>query len=199
MIQDSARAGHIVVACGGGGIPIVRDENRDYEGVEAVIDKDLTSSVLAAEIGAELLIILTDVPQVYVHYGKPEQKALGAVTLEEIEALQREGHFAKGSMGPKVEAIVNFLKAGGKRGLITSPARLADAMDGRADAFRREDLTDWRPAPWAVRATANTTDTPPKRIAFRNRPATPSPPPAPALPRRTAAGTGTGQSSGGFR
>ncbi len=132
MIRDAASAGHIVVACGGGGIPIVRGENRDYEGIEAVIDKDLTSSVLAAEIGAELLIILTDVPQVYVHYGKPEQKALGAVTLEEIEALQAEGHFGKGSMGPKVEAIVNFLKAGGKRGLITSPARLGDAMDGRA-------------------------------------------------------------------
>ena len=132
MIHDSASAGHIVVACGGGGIPIVRGEDRDYEGVEAVIDKDLTSSVLAAEIGAELLIILTDVPQVYVHYGKPEQRALGAVTLEEIEALQAEGHFGKGSMGPKVEAIVDFLRAGGKRGLITSPARLADAMDGRA-------------------------------------------------------------------
>ena len=132
MIHDSASAGHIVVACGGGGIPIVRGENRDYEGIEAVIDKDLTSSVLAAEIGAELLIILTDVPQVYVHYGKPEQRALDAVTLKEIEALQAEGHFGKGSMGPKVEAIVNFLKAGGKRGLITSPARLGDAMDGRA-------------------------------------------------------------------
>jgi carbamate kinase len=132
MIRDSARAGHIVVACGGGGIPIVRGEDRDYEGIEAVIDKDLTSSVLAAEIGAELLIILTDVPQVYVHFGKPEQRALDAVTLKEIEALQAEGHFGKGSMGPKVEAIVNFLKAGGKRGLITSPARLGDAMDGRA-------------------------------------------------------------------
>ena len=132
MIRDSARAGHIVVACGGGGIPIVRGEQRDYEGIEAVIDKDLTSSVLAAEIGAELLIILTDVPHVYVHYGKPEQRALDAVTLKEIEALQAEGHFAKGSMGPKVEAIVNFLKSGGRRGLITSPARLVDAMDGRA-------------------------------------------------------------------
>jgi carbamate kinase len=133
MIRDSARAGHIVVACGGGGVPIIRRrEDNDYEGIEAVIDKDLTSSVLAAEIGAELLVILTDVPQVYVHYGKPEQQALGAVTLEEIERLQGEGHFARGSMGPKVEAIVNFLKAGGKRGLITSAARLSDALDGRA-------------------------------------------------------------------
>jgi carbamate kinase len=132
MIRDSARAGHIVVACGGGGIPIIRGKDNDYEGIEAVIDKDLTSSVLAAEIGAELLIILTDVPQVYVNYGKPDQRALGAVTLEEIEARQAEGHFARGSMGPKVEAIVGFLRAGGKRGLITSPARLADALDGRA-------------------------------------------------------------------
>jgi carbamate kinase len=132
MIRDSAKAGHIVVACGGGGIPIIRGRERDYEGIEAVIDKDLTSSVLAAEVGAELLIILTDVPQVYTQYGQPGQKALGAVTLEEIEALQKEGHFGKGSMGPKVEAIVNFLRAGGKRGLITSPAKLGDALDGRA-------------------------------------------------------------------
>jgi len=132
MIRDSARAGHIVVACGGGGIPIIRREDNDYEGIEAVIDKDLTSSVLAAEIGAELLIILTDVPQVYVHFGKPEQQALGAVTVEEVESLYAAGHFARGSMGPKVEAILGFLKAGGKRGLITSPARLADALDGRA-------------------------------------------------------------------
>jgi carbamate kinase len=70
---------------------------------------------------------------VNVRYGKPDQKALGAVTLEEIESLQQEGHFAKGGIEPKAEAIVNFLKAGGKRGLITSPARLVDAMDGRAD------------------------------------------------------------------
>lgn len=132
MIRDSARAGHIVVACGGGGVPIVHGPQGDYQGIEAVIDKDLTSSVLAAEIGSELLIILTDVSQVYVHYGQPQQQALGAVTLEEIERLQGEGHFAQGSMGPKVEAIVTFLKAGGKRGLITSPDRLADAMDGRA-------------------------------------------------------------------
>ena len=132
MIRDSARAGHIVVACGGGGIPIIRREDNDYVGIEAVIDKDLTSSVLAAEIGAELLIILTDVPQVYVHFGKPEQQALGAVTVEEVESLYAAGHFARGSMGPKVEAILGFLKAGGKRGLITSPARLADALDGRA-------------------------------------------------------------------
>lgn len=133
MIQDSARSGHIVVACGGGGIPIIRKEGtNDYEGVEAVIDKDLTSSVLASEIGAELLIILTDVPQVYVNYRKPDQRALGAVTIEEIEALFEAGHFPAGSMRPKVEGIINFLKAGGKRGLITNPDSLNDALEGRA-------------------------------------------------------------------
>jgi carbamate kinase len=132
MIRDSARAGHIVVACGGGGIPIIRKDNEDYEGIEAVIDKDLTSSVLASEIGAELLVILTDVPQVYVDHRKPSQRPLGAVTIEEIEEYQAAGHFAAGSMGPKVEAIIAFLRAGGKRGLITDPPSLSDALDGRA-------------------------------------------------------------------
>ena len=132
MIRDSARAGHIVVACGGGGIPIIRKENNDYEGIEAVIDKDLTSSVLASQIGADLLIVLTDVPQVYVNHRKPYQRTLGAVTIEEIEALQAAGHFPPGSMGPKIEAIIEFLRAGGKRGLITNPDSLGEALDGRA-------------------------------------------------------------------
>ena len=133
MIRDSARAGHVVVACGGGGIPIIRKEDtNDYEGVEAVIDKDLTSSVLASEIGAELLIILTDVPQVYVNYRSADQRTLGAVTIEEIEELFAAGQFPAGSMGPKIEAIVTFLRAGGKRGLITNPDSLGEALEGRA-------------------------------------------------------------------
>jgi len=132
MIRDVARAGHVVVACGGGGVPIVRGDNNAYQGVEAVIDKDLTSAVLAAEIGADLLIILTDVPQVYAHYRQPTQRALGAVTIEEIEALQAAGHFSAGSMGPKIEAVIQFLRTGGKRALITSPDRLSEALDGRA-------------------------------------------------------------------
>lgn len=133
MIRDSARAGHIVVACGGGGIPIIRkDATNDYEGVEAVIDKDLTSSVLAQEIGAELLIVLTDVPQVYVNHRAANQRALGAVTIEEIEELFAAGHFPPASMGPKIEAIMTFLRNGGKRGLITDPASLTEALEGRA-------------------------------------------------------------------
>jgi carbamate kinase len=132
MIKDSALAGHIVVAGGGGGIPIHRLENNDYEGIECVLDKDLTSAVLASEIGAELLVILTAVPKVYLHYGKPTQMALGAVTMEEIEQHIAAGHFPAGSMGPKIEAIHDFLQRGGKRGLITDPEHLRDALDGKA-------------------------------------------------------------------
>ncbi len=132
MIADAARAGHIVVACGGGGIPIKRDDKGKYAGVEAVIDKDLTSSRLATDVGAALLIILTAEQQVYTDFGKPSQKALSAVTLEEIEKLHEEGHFPPGSMGPKIQAVINFLKEGGRRALITDPDSLPLAIDGRA-------------------------------------------------------------------
>ena len=132
MIRDTARAGHIVVACGGGGIPIKKNPDDSYAGVEAVIDKDLTSSVLAADIGAALLVILTAVPQVYLNYGTRDQRALGAVTLEELEALYAQGHFPAGSMGPKIEAVIHFLGHGGRRALITNPESLPHAIEGRA-------------------------------------------------------------------
>ena len=132
MIRDAALHGHIVVACGGGGIPIKKNPDDSYVGIEAVIDKDLTSSVLATDIGAGLLIILTAVPQVYVNFGRPDQQALGAVTLEELERLFDEGHFAPGSMGPKIEAVMHFLQAGGRRALITNPESLPLAIEGRA-------------------------------------------------------------------
>ncbi len=132
MIRDAVRQGHIVVACGGGGIPVYRKPDGQYGGVEAVIDKDLTSSVLATNIGAELLVILTAVPQVYASFGTPEQRALGAVTLEEIEGLRDQGHFPPGSMGPKIEAVIGFLRAGGRRALITNPESLPQAIEGRA-------------------------------------------------------------------
>lgn len=132
MIRDSALAGHIVVAAGGGGIPIVKDAQGDFQGVEAVIDKDLTSSILAASIGADLLLILTDVPNVYARYGQPDQQALGAVTMQEAAVLARGGHFAGGSMLPKIEAVLAFLECGGQRALITDPPSLAAALEGRA-------------------------------------------------------------------
>ena len=132
MIRDAARAGHIVVACGGGGIPIKTDPEGRYAGVEAVIDKDLTSSVLATDISADLFVVLTAVPQVYVEFGTPRQRALGAVTLEELERLQGENHFPPGSMGPKIEAVIRYLRAGGKRALVTDPESLPAALEGRA-------------------------------------------------------------------
>lgn len=132
MIRDAAREGHIVIAGGGGGIPIVKDAANDYAGVEAVIDKDFTTGLLGTEVGAEFLIILCPVPNVYLDYNQPTQQALNAVTLEEIEQHIADGHFPDGSMGPKVEAIRRFLRAGGKRGLITNPENLPDAMEGRA-------------------------------------------------------------------
>ena len=131
MIRGAAREGHIVISCGGGGIPVRYDENNDIVGVEAVIDKDLTSSLLAAEIGADLLVILTDVENVYLDFKRPEQRALFAVTVAETEEYIRAGHFAAGSMGPKVQAVASFLRKGGKRGLITSPKRMREALDGR--------------------------------------------------------------------
>ncbi|HJQ99217.1 MAG TPA: carbamate kinase [Candidatus Polarisedimenticolaceae bacterium] len=132
MIREAARSGHIVIACGGGGVPITTGPERAYLGVEAVIDKDLTSSVLAADIGAALLVILTSVPQVLVNAGTPAERALGAVTLQEIESLHAEGHFPAGSMGPKIEAVMHYLKHGGRRALITDPESLRQAIEGRA-------------------------------------------------------------------
>jgi carbamate kinase len=132
MIREAASAGEIVIACGGGGIPIRVDDEDRYQGVEAVVDKDLTSAVLGANVGAELMVILTSVPQVYVNYRKPDQRPLSAVTLEEVERLNSEQHFPPGSMGPKIDAVIHFLHHGGKRALITDPENLPRALEGRA-------------------------------------------------------------------
>lgn len=131
MIRISAIQGHIVIAGGGGGVPIIKNAHDEFQGVEAVIDKDLTSGLLASAVGADIMVILTDVAEVYVNFKKPNQRALGAVTVNEIEGLINEGHFAEGSMGPKVEGILGFLKRGGRRGLITNPATLESALEGR--------------------------------------------------------------------
>ncbi len=131
MIREAAAEGHIVIACGGGGIPIIKKPDESYEGVEAVIDKDLSSSLLANQIGADIFVILTEVPQVYVNYGKPNQEALSAITSEGLMALYRDGQFPAGSMGPKVQAVCDFLERGGKRAIITNPETLEDALRGR--------------------------------------------------------------------
>lgn len=132
MIREAASQGHIVIACGGGGIPVYRTDQRDYAGVEAVIDKDRTSGVLAKGIDADLLIILTAVDCAYLHFKQDNQTPLGAVTLAECARYIGDGQFPAGSMGPKVEAVQDFLLHGGSRGLITSPGRLSEALHGEA-------------------------------------------------------------------
>lgn len=132
MIREAAQSGHVVIACGGGGIPICKNAANDYVGVEAVIDKDLTSALLANECRAELFVILTNEERVYLGYKTPQQRALNAVTLEEIEQWQREGHFPAGNMGPKIEAVCQFLRGGGKRAVITSPDKLGEALAGKS-------------------------------------------------------------------
>ena len=132
MIREAVRSGNIVVAAGGGGIPVTLSNEGDFVGVEAVIDKDLTSGVLATDCGAELLVILTAVDGVYLGWGTDNPIRLGAVTMAECERHIQEGQFPAGSMGPKVKAIYEFLERGGRRGLITSADKLGDALDGRA-------------------------------------------------------------------
>ena len=123
-------AGYVVVAGGGGGIPVVREPDGSLRGVEAVIDKDLSAAVLGRAIDARVLVIGTDVPAVQVDYGTDRARPLGAVTTAELRRYAAEGHFAAGSMGPKVEAACRFVDGGGDRAVITTLDRIAAAADG---------------------------------------------------------------------
>ena len=131
-VKTLLEAGIVVITVGGGGIPVVADEEGNLKGVAAVIDKDLASSLLATELGAELFIISTAVEKVSLNFGKPDQKDLDRVTLAEAKAYLAEGtHFAKGSMAPKVEAVIGFLERGGKHAIVTDPEHLAEALEGK--------------------------------------------------------------------
>jgi len=130
-IRTLMDAGVIVIAVGGGGIPVVADENGDLAGVAAVIDKDLASALLAKEINADLLLISTAVEKVALRFGTPEQEWVDRMTLAEVKQYLAEGgHFKEGSMAPKMRAVVQFLEAGGQRALITNPANIAKAIAG---------------------------------------------------------------------
>jgi len=131
IIRTLVDAGHIVIAAGGGGVPVVEIEPGVYQGVEAVIDKDLASVVLARETGAKRLVIVTSVDQVAIHFRKPEQRLLDRLTLAEARRYYKEGHFPPGNMGPKILSAIRFLESGGEEVLITSPAQLNDAWHGR--------------------------------------------------------------------
>lgn len=124
---------YIVIACGGGGIPVIIDENGDYEGVPAVIDKDFASAKLAEAVGADYLFILTAVDRVAIHFGKPEQKELEHMSVEEALKYCEEGHFAPGSMLPKVNAAINFAKSKkGRKAVIASLEKAPFAMKGES-------------------------------------------------------------------
>ncbi len=138
-IQTLTSAGNIVIAVGGGGIPVVQNkkgELRELSGVFAVIDKDRASALLAQQIGADLLLISTAVEKVALNFGKPNEQWLDHMTLAEAKTYMAEGtHFAKGSMAPKIEAVITFLEAGGKKALITDPANIARALRGETGTF----------------------------------------------------------------
>lgn len=135
-IKALIAAGVIVISTGGGGIPVVRNAAGDLEGVAAVIDKDFGSSLLATNVGAELFVISTAVEKVAINFGKPNQQWLDKMTLSEARSYLAEGtHFAKGSMAPKVQAIIRFLEAGGKRALITNPENIGRALKGQTGTW----------------------------------------------------------------
>ncbi|MBU2522581.1 MAG: carbamate kinase [Proteobacteria bacterium] len=121
----------IVICCGGGGIPVIREE-RAFQGIDAVIDKDLASAKLAEEVGVDIFIIATDVQGVALNYGKKDQKFLRSITLEQAELYIKEGHFPAGSMKPKIEAAMQFIQRGGKRAVITSLENIEQAISGES-------------------------------------------------------------------
>jgi carbamate kinase len=129
-IRFLARAGYLVIACGGGGIPVIEDEHGDLVGVEAVIDKDLASSLLARDLGADLLLVSTGVEKVAINFNTPQQRWLDRITLADARRLYAENHFDPGSMGPKIRALVEFLEGGGAEGLVTNPQNLGRALAG---------------------------------------------------------------------
>jgi len=139
IICDLARKGNIVIAAGGGGVPVYIDEKNDVRPAEAVIDKDLASSLLATQIGAEEFYILTDVPYIYINYKKPDQEIREFLDYEDTLKYLNEGQFAKGSMAPKIEACLNFIKNGGKKSVITEAFKLADKKYGSKITMEYED------------------------------------------------------------
>jgi carbamate kinase len=129
-IQALIQEGFVVIGVGGGGIPVIEDEKGDLVGVEAVIDKDFASALLANSIQADLFLISTAVEKVALNYNKPDQEWLDSMTLEEARRYLEEGHFAKGSMEPKIRSIIGYLEQGGKQALVTNPENIKRALAG---------------------------------------------------------------------
>lgn len=140
LVQVLARRGTVVIAAGGGGIPVVRGPKGVRRGVAAVIDKDLTSAHMANVLGIDTLMILTAVPGVSIHFGSPNQKELGSVTLSQLKTYRDEGHFPEGSMGPKVDATIGFLEGGGERVVIAHLNEALPALRGETGTQIRPDV-----------------------------------------------------------
>jgi len=130
-IQALIDARAIVIAGGGGGIPVMKKTDGTLAGLEAVIDKDKAGNKLAQEVGADIFLVLTDVENALINYGKPDEKPLGKITVAEAEKYLADGHFLAGSMGPKVAAAIRFVKAGGEKSIITSLSSAVDALAGK--------------------------------------------------------------------
>ena len=131
VIKKLVNAGVIVIASGGGGIPVLEDDEGNYKGIEAVIDKDLAGERLAEIVDADIFLILTDIEKAKINYGEPDEKALGKITFQEAQNYFNEGHFLAGSMGPKVKACLRFLENGGKKAIITSLDKALEAFEGK--------------------------------------------------------------------
>jgi len=130
VIRALLDAGFLVIGNGGGGIPVVRNGDGTLRGIEAVVDKDLGAVVLGHEVGADVLVLATDVENVVIGWGTPDAKPLGRVTVSELRELAAAGHFGAGSMGPKVDAACKFVESGGTRSIITSLSRIQDGVAG---------------------------------------------------------------------
>ena len=139
IVRDLAMKGNIVIAAGGGGVPVYIDDKKDVRPAEAVIDKDLASSLLATQIGADEFYILTDVPYVYINFNKPDQEVKEFLNYTDTLRYLNDGQFAKGSMAPKIKACLNFIKNGGKMSVITEAFKLADKKFGSKITMEYED------------------------------------------------------------
>ncbi len=127
LIQEN----FIVISCGGGGVPVIQEGTR-FQGVEAVIDKDLASAKLGEQVNADILIIATDVEKVALNYGRIDYKYLDRVSTADAKEYMKQGHFPPGSMGPKIQAVINFLESGGEQAIITSIEKIKEALEGKS-------------------------------------------------------------------
>jgi carbamate kinase len=131
-VRDLLARDHVVIAGGGGGIPVVREADGRLRGVEAVIDKDRTAAILGRSLAAELMVIVTEVPEIYRNFGQKSQRPIRQMSVTQARRLLAAGQFPPGSMGPKVEAAADFVEASGGRAVITDSAHLDDALSGNA-------------------------------------------------------------------